>query len=273
MIVLIAILLLVVPLPATESLDLSSPELIAEGSAQFAKSCAVGYCHGSEGGPARGPALRDRIWDPHELYRTTSDGLPGTGMPGWKDVIPDRAVWAVTAYVLSLSTEPPVGTAAIVALDPEVETEGRTELSDEAARGKSLFFDLTRQKRCGVCHELDGMGTPVGPNLVLAGRSKSARELTRDILKPHARIAFGFEQVQLVLRSGERIQGVLAGETESRIRVFDDASVPMPLRSVSKSGIRRQRTRKRSSMPSDLDSAYSTDEIASIVAYLTESAR
>ena len=194
-------------------------------------------------------------------------------MPGWKEVIPDAAVWAVTAYVLSLSTEPPSGAAAIVALDPEVETEGRTDLSDEAARGKSLFFDLTRQRRCGVCHEMDGMGTPVGPNLVLAGRAKSARQLTRDILNPQAEIAFGFEQVQLVLRSGERIQGVLAGETESRIRIFDDASVPMPLRSVSKGEIRRQRTRKRSSMPGDLDTVYSTEEIASIVAYLTESAR
>ena len=49
MIRLVAILLLVVPLPAAESLDLSSPDLIAEGSEQFAKSCAVGYCHGSEG--------------------------------------------------------------------------------------------------------------------------------------------------------------------------------------------------------------------------------
>ena len=265
------LLLVAVPLPGVESLDLSSPELIAEGSAQFGKSCAVGYCHGSEGRPARGPGLRDRVWDPHELYRITSEGLPGTSMPGWKDVIPDFAVWAVTAYVLSLSSEPPSGTAAIVALDPEVGTEETTELSAEAARGKSLFFDLTRQRRCSVCHELDGMGTPVGPNLVLAGRTKSAPELTRDILKPQAEIAFSFEQVQLVLRSGERIQGVLAGETESRIRIFDDAAVPMPLRSVSKGGIRRQRTRKRSSMPRDLKTVYSNDEIASIVAYLTES--
>ena len=110
-------LFLTAPLLAAESLDLSSPELIAEGSALFAKSCAVGYCHGSEGRPARGPELRNRVWDPRELYRTTADGLPGTSMPGWKNVIPDAAIWAVTAYVLSLSSDPPVGAAAIVELE------------------------------------------------------------------------------------------------------------------------------------------------------------
>ncbi len=265
-----AALLLAIPLPAAESLNLSSPELIAEGSALFAKSCAVGYCHGSEGRSARGPGLRERVWDPHELYRITADGLPGTSMPGWKDVIADSAVWAITAYVLSLSTEPPSGAAAIV--EPGL-SDGRpeqAEFSENAVRGKELFFDLTRERRCGVCHELNGMGTAVGPNLTLAARAKTARQLTRDILSPQAAIAFGFEQLQLVLHSGERIDGVLAEETESRIRIFDAASVPHSLRSVSKRDIRRQKSRKRSSMPRDLGQVYSASEIASIVTYLKE---
>ena len=54
-------LLLVVGLQAADTVDLTSDSLIEEGSAQFAKSCAVGYCHGSEGRSARGPALRDRV--------------------------------------------------------------------------------------------------------------------------------------------------------------------------------------------------------------------
>ena len=266
-------LLLAVPHIAADSVDLSSPALVAQGSAQFAQSCAVGYCHGSGGRAARGPALRDRIWDPHDLYRITAEGLPGTSMPGWKEVLGEMAVWAVTAYVLSVSSEPPSGAGALIDLESPEGPPEQAPLSAAALRGKELFFDLTRERRCGVCHEVDGQGTAVGPNLVLAAGAKTRLELTRDILKPHAEIAYGFEQVRLELRSGERLEGVLAEETESKIRIFDSASVPPPLRSVAKRDIRSQRTHKRSSMPEDLDDVYSTTEIASIVAYLNEVGR
>ena len=265
-------LLWVVGLHAADTVDLASDSLVAEGSAQFAKSCAVGYCHGSEGRSARGPALRDRVWDPSELFRITAEGLPGTSMPGWEDVLTAEAVWAVTAYVMSLSSEPPTGAAAIVELGAASDSPESPELSAGALRGKELFFDLTRERRCSVCHQLDGLGTPVGPNLKIAAKGKTPQELESDVLEPHGRIAFGFEQVQVELRSGETLAGVLAEETETHIRVFDAASVPPPLRSFAKADVRRQQTRARSSMPGDLDTVYTSDEIADIATYLSESA-
>lgn len=258
---------------AAESLDLSSPELIADGSAMFAQNCAVGYCHGSEGRSARGPALRDRVWEPRELYRVTADGLPGTSMPGWKGILSERDVWAVAAYVLSLSSEPPADAGAVIELGAaEAQPAGAT-LSAEAVRGKELFFDLTRQRRCGVCHRLEGMGTAIGPNLALAARGKSREDLLRAIANPQAEVAYGFEQAWLELRSGERIEGVLAQETDSEVRIFDAAAVPPPLRTVPKRDVREQGTRERSSMPDDLDRVYAADEIASIVTYLRETSR
>lgn len=265
-------LLCVVGLQAADTVDLASDSLITEGSAQFAKSCAVGYCHGSEGRSARGPALRDRVWDPSELFRITAEGLPGTSMPGWEDVLTAEAVWAVTAYVMSLSSEPPTGAAAIVELGVAFDSPESPELSAGALRGKELFFDLTRERRCSVCHQLDGLGTPIGPNLKIAAKGKTPQELELDVLEPGGRIAFGFEQVQVELLSGETLVGVLAEETETRIRVFDAASVPPPLRSFAKADVKRQQTRARSSMPADLDSVYTTDEIADIATYLSESA-
>ena len=263
-------LLLVGGLQAADRVDLASEDLIEEGSAQFAKSCAVGYCHGSEGRSARGPALRDRVWDPSELFRITADGLPGTSMPGWKDVLSEEAVWAVTAYVMSLSSEPPGGAAAIVELGTAFESLVRPDLSAKALHGKDLFFDLTRERRCSVCHEVDGLGTSIGPNLKIVAKGKTAPELERDILEPGGRIAYGFEQVRVELASGETIAGVLAEETETRIRIFDAASMPPPLRSVRKAEVKRQQTRQRSSMPDDLDTVYTADEIAAIATYLSE---
>lgn len=258
---------------AAESLDLSSPELIADGSALFAQNCAVGYCHGSEGRAARGPALRDRAWDPRELYRVTADGLPGTSMPGWKGILADRDVWAVAAYVLNLSNEPPVGAGAVIELGTAEAPSAGAEFSAEALRGKELFFDLTRQRRCGVCHRLDGMGTAIGPNLAVAARGKSREDLRQAIANPQGEVAYGFEQAWLELRSGERIEGVLADETESKVRIFDAAAVPPPLRTVLKREVREQGTRERSSMPDDLDQTYVAEEIESIVTYLRETSR
>ena len=266
------VLLLVAGLQAADRVDLASENLIEEGSAQFAKSCAVGYCHGSEGRSARGPALRERVWDPSELFRITADGLPGTSMPGWKDVLSEEAVWAVTAYVMSLSSEPPSGAAAIVELGTAFESPDRPELSARALQGKELFFDLTRERRCSVCHQVDGLGSSVGPNLKIAAKGKTAQELERDVLEPHRTIAYGFEQIQVELRNGETIAGVLAEETETRIRIFDAGSVPPPLRSVSKAEVTQQQTRERSSMPDDLDAVYTRDEIIAIATYLSETA-
>ena len=265
-------LLLVGGLQAADRVNLASEDLIEAGSAQFAKSCAVGYCHGSEGRSARGPELRDRVWDPSELFRITADGLPGTSMPGWKDVLSEEAVWAVTAYVMSLSSEPPSGAAAIVEIGAAFEAPSRPELSARALHGKELFFDLTRERRCSVCHQVDGMGSSIGPNLKIAAKGKTAQELERAVLEPHQSIAYGFEQVQVELRGGETIAGVLAEETETRIRIFDVASVPPPLRSLPKAEVQRQQTRERSSMPDDLDTVYTRDEIAAIATYLSETA-
>lgn len=266
--------MLAVPLHAAESIDLSSPELIAAGSEAFAMNCSVGYCHGSAGRPARGPALRDRVWDPRDLYRITAEGLAGTSMPGWQGLMTEDDIWAVVAYVMSLSTEPPSGGAAIVeAGGSDASVPQSAALSAKAEQGKALFFDLTRERRCGVCHELDGMGTAVGPNLALSPRAKTSTEIARAIREPDAEIAFGFEQVRLDLRSGERIAGVLAEETETRIRIFDAASVPPPLRSVARSSIRSQTTHQRSSMPDGWDEVYSGREIALIVAFVQESVR
>ena len=257
---------------SAEPIDLSSPELVAEGAKQFAQSCAVGYCHGSEGRSARGPELRDRPWSAQELYRITDQGLPGTSMPGWNGVISDRAIWAVTAYVLSISSSPPSGSGAVVMTGGGDEGERQAELSPEAELGKQLFFDLKRQSRCGVCHRLGALGTAIGPNLALAARSRSKSELIQDILDPHRSVAFGFELVELHLHSGERIRGVVAEETETRVRLFDSGAVPPPRRTAKKSDIRAQAIVEGSAMPANLDETYSPEELGAIAAFLWEAA-
>jgi putative heme-binding domain-containing protein len=261
-------MLLVWPASAQErTVNLLDPAVIANGAASFQKNCAVGYCHGSEGRSARGPALRDREWTPRDLYRITRDGLPGASMPAWKDVLGREEIWAVTAYVMTLANNPVESSEALVAL--EETAEGRQPLTGEAARGEELFFDLTREKRCGLCHQVRGKGTAVGPNLAVAAAAKSAAELERDIRQPGKQRAFGFELTEVTTRGGETIRGVLAERTPAQVRVYDAAALPPVLRTVPASEVRRIRTRRgRSPMPLGWESVYTGGEIEAIVAFL-----
>ena len=251
------------------TVNLLDQGVIANGATLFQKNCAVGYCHGSEGRSARGPALRDREWAPRDFYRITHDGLPGTSMPPWKDVLPAEDIWAVTAYVMTLSKTPVTPADAVVSL--EGEEEGPRELTGEAKRGEELFFDLNRQKRCGLCHLLRGTGTAIGPNLTAASGAKSAEELLRDIHQPSKQRAFGFELTEVTTRAGETIQGVLAERTPAAVRIYDTSALPPVLRTVPAGEVRRVRTRKgRSPMPGGWEQAYGEAELQAIVAFLKE---
>jgi putative heme-binding domain-containing protein len=97
-----------------------------------------------------------------------------------------------------------------------------------------------------------------------------AAQLKRNILKPGASIAFGFELTEVRTRDGERIAGVLEEETEQLIRLYDTSALPPPLRTIERADIRQSKTRKRSPMPADAAEAYRPQELDAIVAFLEE---
>ena len=251
-----------------QSVDLVNPEFIARGSASYAKSCAVGYCHGSEGAAGRGPILRDREWDPRRLFGTIHDGLPGTSMPAWKGILPQEEIWAITAYIVSLGPKAP--SQSVIELGETAEELPR-ELSAEAQRGHDLFFDLTNEKRCSICHKAGREGSAnVGPNLAQSAKSKSAVKLRRAIVKPNADVAFGYATTEIQLRSGETVAGILLEKDDSRVRLFDFHTLPPALRSFYGDQVGSVRTRKRSVMPKGAELGYSKAAIDAVVKFLVE---
>lgn len=96
----------------------------------------------------------------------THDGLPGTSMPAWKGVLPAEDIRAVTAYIMTLAKNPLASANAVVSI--EGAEEGPQTLTGEAKRGEELFFDLTRENRCGVCHQLRHEDTAFGFELTEA---------------------------------------------------------------------------------------------------------
>ncbi len=252
---------------AQTQLDLTAPEVMAQGEGLFAQSCAVGYCHGSAGRAARGPELRNRRWSPQDLYRITHDGLNGTSMPAWKGILSDHDIWAITGYILSLSGQPPDGPTRV---EVGAGQAPKPELGEAAKRGRALFFDLDREKRCSLCHRIGNWGRAIGPNLAQAAAGKSVAELTASIHRPQSTLAFGFQQTIVETTSGETISGILRGEEENVVRIYDTSVLPPALRTFYSGQFTAVNESRRSSMPSAAELGYSDEEVATIVAYLRE---
>ena len=132
-----------------------------EGASIFRQTCAQGYCHGAGGSQGRAPKLIGRAFDPTVALKIISDGVSGTGMPGFKDRLNATELNAVLDYVVKISG----GDAS--KLPSATNTSVANNMPAAAQKGRELFFDAARGvNRCGTCHALDGMGVAIGPNLV-----------------------------------------------------------------------------------------------------------
>lgn len=69
-------------------------------------------CHGYDAKGGMGPDLTDRYWryggTPVQIYKSIYEGRP-KGMPAWGKALPERDIWALTAFVQSLGGAFPPG--------------------------------------------------------------------------------------------------------------------------------------------------------------------
>lgn len=81
-----------------------NPQAVAEGKRLFTQFNCSG-CH-SNGGGGMAPALMDNEWiygdRLEQIHQTLVEGRPN-GMPAWGGKIPDPQLWALAAYVRSMS--------------------------------------------------------------------------------------------------------------------------------------------------------------------------
>ena len=266
-------------------LNLSDPQLIARGSALFAQSCSVGYCHGVAGKAGRGPRLRGREWDKHYLFKVTFEGIPNSSMPAWKGRLTDAEIGAVVAYVLTLSnltsdsaeaavpTAPVASAPAAASEAPHTKSESSPvdgSFFGDAEKGKALFFDSSNDWHCGACHRIGGTGASVGPELN-GVRSKTVKDLFIDIVLPSARMSTDRPFLSITTKSGEQIQGVKSEESATHIKLYDIGSLPAVLRNLPKEQIQQLDVQSRSAMPAKYGEMYTVKQLLDLIAFLKAS--
>jgi putative membrane-bound dehydrogenase-like protein len=165
---------------------------------------------------------------------------------------PDPALRGRVEALLAGST-PPDRAAVVKAFQPAL------SLSGDARRGGELFA-----KNCRTCHQRQGLGSRVGPDLSgVTGRPAPA--LLKDILDPNADVSAEFVTFLVVTKRGQTLSGLLAEETGSSLKLRAAEGVEQ---SVLRSEVEAMRPSGRTLMPEGLEEALGHQGLADLIAFL-----
>jgi putative heme-binding domain-containing protein len=218
-------------------------QAIRAGRALFANRCAE--CHGADARGFSGPDLTV-MWaalgtSDERVFQTIRTGVSGSIMPS--STAPDHEVWAMVAWVKSIST---VDAAEDAPGDPE--------------RGGELV-----QARCTRCHTVDGVGGRVGPDLSRIGAVRTREALTMSIRDPGAVIPRGYRTVTLVTPEGDSIRGAAKGEDAFSIQILDTRQ---RLRGYLKTDLADVVRETGSLMPAFTEARLPEEDLVDILRYL-----
>ena len=132
-------------------------------------------------------------------------------------------------------------------------------LSGDAVRGKKLFGAV-----CGACHQLEGEGRPVGPDLSKIAAKWDRVALLDQIREPAKVVDPEWRLSNVVLRSGETKMGfVKAEQSRVELRMVDGLR-----EELSRAEVSEIQALPGSMMPAGLLDALTAGEAADVLAYL-----
>jgi cytochrome c oxidase cbb3-type subunit 3 len=233
-----------------------NPAAVDQGKSSFRINCAA--CHGLDArGGAKGPDLTVGRWihggSDEEIFRTISQGVPGTAMP--PNDLADEEIWTVVTYLRSLAPKAATTAAGV------------------AQAGMKLFFG---KSNCAQCHMVNGQGGRLGPDLSRVGAARSSRFLIDSIRDPDKDLTEGIQEpgrdfpqiydtVTIVTNDGQRLVGVAKNEDNYSIQLMDPAE---ELHFLLKKDLKEVTHTRKSLMPAYTEKALTERELMDLLAYL-----
>jgi cytochrome c oxidase cbb3-type subunit III len=208
-----------------------NPAVLQEGMAAFRANCA--YCHGMDGRGARGPDLTGIYASgatEDSLYPLVRAGVAGTEMPPAGVFLQEPDTWKVLMYLRTLS------------VPPAAEPKGNAET------GERIF-----RARCASCHQVNGRGGVLGPDLSRIGAARTQAALTRQIRGAVEDFRSGYEPVTVTTAEGRTVRGTRKNEDMFSVQVMDSTE---RLQGYVKAQVKAVTQEKRSIMP-----AYSVEQL------------
>ncbi|MES2922523.1 MAG: PVC-type heme-binding CxxCH protein [Verrucomicrobiota bacterium] len=129
----------------------------------------------------------------------------------------------------------------------------------DAVRGKQLV-----QGTCMICHQIQGEGTAIGPNLAGAG-AMGTEALLRNMLTPNAQLESGYYRHDVKLSDGLVVSGFLVEESADAITLREIGARD---RVVPRAAIASHDISRRSLMPEGLIDGFTQQQVADLFSYL-----
>ncbi len=127
--------------------------------------------------------------------------------------------------------------------------------------GSEMFLKAA----CIACHTINADEPPKGPILSAVAKIYDRAALTESILKPSAKIAQGFESTWIKTKKGEQVEGFVTREGGDSVDIRNIAGQTVL---VEKADIAERGHRDISIMPEGLLNAFTTADIANLLAWM-----
>ncbi|MGB0154710.1 MAG: PVC-type heme-binding CxxCH protein [Verrucomicrobiales bacterium] len=136
------------------------------------------------------------------------------------------------------------------------------KLDAAASTGAAVF-----KKLCSSCHlDHDGTGIALGPDIqTFSGAGRES--LISRILDPNAEVAPQFQSYQFNLGSGETLVGLIERETPVEVTIKQPGGLS---RTFPRSSVESMKGLGQSLMPEGMEASLTVQEMADLLAYLTE---
>ena len=135
----------------------------------------------------------------------------------------------------------------------------------DAEAGERVFFH-PKGPGCYRCHQVDGRGGRVGPDLSRLAKGMDRRRLVQSILQPSLEIAPQFVAWSVARTDGTVFTGVLVGESpDGKLCFADSDGTPIE---VKPSDIEERKPQPTSIMPDNVAQTLTPQEFRDLVAFL-----
>jgi putative heme-binding domain-containing protein len=128
-----------------------------------------------------------------------------------------------------------------------------------AAKGVAVF-----EKNCAACHQLDGKGALVGPQLDGVG-ARGVERIMEDIIDPNRNVDGAFRSTLFELKDGEVASGLFRRD-EGELLIYADTAGKE--HSLARKDIKERRQSELSLMPEGLIEAMTPAEFNDLIAFL-----
>ncbi|PQO28573.1 cytochrome C [Bremerella cremea] len=134
-------------------------------------------------------------------------------------------------------------------------------LTGDATKGKVVF-----EKNCASCHQLDGMGHAIGPNLA-AMKNRGPDAILTNVLNPNAEVNPQFMNYICQTADGRVVSGMIASETSNSITFIKGDN---KTETVLRIDVDQMRSTGVSLMPEGLEKTIDQQAMADLLSYLMQ---